>query len=96
MTQDFFLTVEGVTDARTLNALISQISRSNDMLAVWRSSCIYTLRRTFNPLKRHDCKKISCKHYGIHSCLLERKGRNKDAEDIGRSFPRVTRESFIR
>ena len=27
MTQDFFLTVQGVTDARTLNALISQISR---------------------------------------------------------------------
>ena len=41
-------------------------------------------------------KKITCKHYGIHSCLLERKGRNKDAEDIARSFPRVTRESFIR
>ena len=41
-------------------------------------------------------KKITCKHYGIHSCLLERKGRNKDAEDIARTFPRVTRESFIR
>ena len=41
-------------------------------------------------------KKITCKHYVIHSCLLERKDRNKDAEDIARSFPRVTRESFIR
>ena len=36
-------------------------------------------------------KKITCKYYGI-----ERTGRNKDAEDIACSFPRVTRESFIR
>ena len=35
-------------------------------------------------------------HYGIHSCLVEWKGRNKDAEDIARGFPRETRESFIR
>ena len=41
-------------------------------------------------------KKIICKHYDTHSCLLERKGRNKDAEDIARSSPRVTTESFIR
>ena len=37
-----------------------------------------------------------CKHYGIHSCLLKQIGRNKDAEDIARSFPWITRESFIR
>ena len=65
------------------------------MLVVWRSSCICTLHRTVNPGKRHDCKKITCKHYDTHSCLLERKGRNLDAENIARSFPRVTRESFI-
>ena len=41
-------------------------------------------------------KKITCKHYGMHSCLLERKGRNKNAEEIARSFLLVTRESFIR
>ena len=46
--------------------------------------------------KETIAKKVLCKHYGTHSCLLERKGRNKDAEDIARSFPRVTRESSIR
>ena len=46
--------------------------------------------------KETNVKKITCKHYGTHPCLLERKGRNKDVEDIARSFPRVTRESFIR
>ena len=46
-------------------------------------------------MKRHNCQKITCKHYGTHSCLLEQKDRNKDAEDIVRSFPRVMRESFI-
>ena len=38
-------------------------------------------------------KKITCKHYGIHSCLLEQICRNKD---IARSFPWVTKESFVR
>ena len=41
-------------------------------------------------------KKITCKDYGRHSCLLKQIGRNKDAEDIARSFPWITRESFIR
>ena len=41
-------------------------------------------------------RKIICKHYGTRSCLSKGKGRSKDAEDIARSFPRVTRESFIR
>ena len=40
-------------------------------------------------------KKNTCKHYGMHSWLLEQTGRNKDAEDFVRSFPQITRESFI-
>ena len=40
-------------------------------------------------------KKIPCKDYGRHSCLLKQIGRNKDAEDIACGFPWVTSQSFI-
>ena len=40
-------------------------------------------------------KRISCKHYGRHSSLLEPTDRNKEAEYIARSFPRVAQESFV-
>ena len=36
--------------------------------------------------KKTIAKKIACKHYAIHSSLLDRKGRNKDAEYNERMF----------
>ena len=103
MAQHFFLIVERVTVARTLNALISQISvltvsnfkRKICSLCGDQAAYIPCTGRLILE-KDTIAKKITYKNYGTHSCLLERKGRNKDAEDIARSFPRVMRESFIR
>ena len=107
MAQDFFLIVEGVTVARTLNVLIYQISvltvpnfkkKYDQTICSLRGdqAAFIPCRGRFILEKDTNVKKITCKHYGTHSCLLERKGRNKDAEDIARSFPWATRESFIR
>ena len=94
MAQGLFLIVEENTVARTLKALICQISVL--IVSNFKRKMI-KLYACCAEIKLHLYLFIPiCKHYGIHSCLLKQIGRNKDAEDIACSFPRITRESFIR
>ena len=49
-------------------------------------------------LERNVEKKIiTCKHYGIHTCVVELKGRVKKDElkSISEKFPKLTREAII-
>ena len=78
MDQYFFLIVKGVTVTRKFNALISQIlvltvSNYEGKTIKRYARCIYNLHKTFNPSKDKIAKKVTCKHYGTHFCLLKRK-----------------------
>ena len=40
--------------------------------------------------------KVTCKHFGTHSCPVRVDGRKEGVEKLAKEFPRVTREGLIR